>query len=101
MLSGDSLRTQWERSGRAGGKKRIEKVISLRANTAMSFFPVSVKESNGRNNYMINVGTNWSVAQVKEEILRQSDLHLNQFKLVFAGQELKDTMTLEVHLAGQ
>ena len=62
----------------------------------MSFFPVSVKESNGRNNYMINVGTNWSVSQVKQEILRQSGLQLNQFKLVFAGQELKDTMTLEV-----
>lgn len=61
----------------------------------MSFFPVSVKESNGRNNYMINVGTNWSVAEVKQEILRQSGLQLNQFKLVFAGQELKDTMTLE------
>ena len=62
----------------------------------MAYFPVSVKESNGRNNYMINVGTNWNVSQVKQEILRQSGLQLNQFKLVFAGQELKDTMTLEV-----
>ena len=60
------------------------------------FFPVSVKESNGRNNYMINVGTNWNVAQVKQEILLQSELQPYQFKLVFAGQELKDNMTLEV-----
>ena len=61
-----------------------------------SFFPVSVKESNGRNNYMINVGTNWNVAQVKREILHQSGLQAHQFKLVFAGQELRDNMTLEV-----
>ena len=63
----------------------------------MAYFPVSVKESNGRNNYMINVGFNWSVSQVKQAILRQSGLQLHQFKLVFAGQELKDNMTLEVH----
>ena len=61
-----------------------------------SVFPVSVKESNGRNNYMINVGTNWNVAQVKREILLQSGLQAHQFKLVFAGQELRDNMTLEV-----
>ena len=61
-----------------------------------SLFPVSVKESNGRNNYMINVGTNWNVAQVKREILLQSGLQAHQFKLVFAGQELRDNMTLEV-----
>lgn len=61
------------------------------------FFPVSVKESNGRNNYMIDVGTNWNVAQVKQALLAQSGLQANQFKLVFAGQELKDNMTLEVH----
>ena len=63
----------------------------------MAFFPVSIKESNGRNNYMINVGTNWNVAEVKQALLAQSGLQPNQFKLVFAGQELKDTMTLEVH----
>jgi len=62
----------------------------------MAYFPVSVKESNGRNNYMINVGTNWNVAQVKQALLAQSGLQPNQFKLVFAGQELKDNMTLEV-----
>lgn len=50
---------------------------------------------------MIDVGTNWSVGQVKEEILRQSGLQLHQFKLVFAGQELKDGMTLEVHLINE
>lgn len=45
---------------------------------------------------MINVGTNWNVAQVKQAILHQSGLQPYQFKLVFAGQELKDNMTLEV-----
>ena len=62
----------------------------------MAYFPVSVKESNGRNNYMINVGTNWNVSQVKQAILHQSGLQPHQFKLVFAGQELKDNMTLMV-----
>ena len=66
-----------------------------------TFFPVSVKESNGRNNYMINVGTNWDVAQVKQALLHQSGLQPNQFKLVFAGQELKDNMTLEVCLVDE
>ena len=61
-----------------------------------SYFPVSVKESNGRNNYMIQVGTKWSVAHVKRAVLEQSGLQPNQFKLVFAGMELKDNMTLEV-----
>ncbi|XP_065895365.1 E3 ubiquitin-protein ligase parkin-like [Dysidea avara] len=57
-------------------------------------FPVSVKESGGRN-YMINVRSNWNVAQVKEAIVRQSGLKPNQFKLVFAGMELKEQMTLQ------
>ena len=61
-----------------------------------TYFPVSVKESNGRNNYMIQVGTKWSVAHVKQAVLEQSGLQPNQFKLVFAGMELKDHMTLEV-----
>jgi len=58
-------------------------------------FPVSVKEWGGRN-YMINVRSDWSVAQVKEAIVRQSGLQPNQFKLVFAGMELKEQMTLQV-----
>lgn len=48
---------------------------------------------------MINVGTNWNVAQVKQAILTQAGLQPNQFKLVFAGQELKDQMTLEVQFS--
>jgi len=66
-----------------------------------TYFPVSVKESNGRNNYMIQVGTKWSVAHVKRAVLEQSGLQPNQFKLVFAGMELKDHMTLEVSKGGQ
>ena len=62
-------------------------------------FPVSVKESGGRN-YMINVRSNWNVAQVKEAIVRQSGLKPNQFKLVFAGMELKEQMTLQVKSRG-
>ena len=45
---------------------------------------------------MINVRSDWSVAQVKEAIVRQSGLQPNQFKLVFAGMELKEQMTLQV-----
>ena len=58
-------------------------------------FPVSVKESGGKN-YMINVRSDWNVTQVKEAIVRQSRLQLTQFKLVFAGMELKEQMTLQV-----
>ncbi|XP_065895371.1 E3 ubiquitin-protein ligase parkin-like isoform X2 [Dysidea avara] len=57
-------------------------------------FPVSVKESGGKN-YMINVRSDWNVTQVKEAIVRQSRLQLTQFKLVFAGMELKEQMTLQ------
>ncbi|XP_065894748.1 E3 ubiquitin-protein ligase parkin-like [Dysidea avara] len=57
-------------------------------------FPVSVKESGGRN-YVIEVRANWNVAQVKDAIVRQSGLQPNQFKLIFAGMALKDNMTLQ------
>jgi len=59
-------------------------------------FPVSVKESGGRN-YMIDVRANWNVAQVKDAIVRQSGLQPNRFKLIFAGMALKDSMTLQVN----
>jgi len=58
-------------------------------------FQVSVKESGGKN-YMINVSSDWNVAQVKDAIVRQSGLQPSQFKLVFAGMELKENMTLQV-----
>ena len=60
-----------------------------------SFFPVRVKESNGRNNNLLWLTwplLNWNVAQVKQDILLQSGLQAHQFKLVFAGQELRDNM---------
>ena len=66
-----------------------------------TIFPVSVKESGSRNNYTINVGTNWDVAQVKQALLHQSGLQPNQFKLVFAGQELKGNMKLKVRLVNE
>lgn len=58
-------------------------------------FPVSVKDGNAKQNYMINVSVKWNVAQVKQAISTKSGLHPDQFQLVFAGTELKDHMTLK------
>ena len=60
-------------------------------------FPVSVKESGGKS-YMIEVKPNWNVAQVKDAIVKHSGLLPNQFKLIFAGMALKDSMTLQVKM---
>ena len=57
-------------------------------------FPVSVKESNTKSSYMIDVNITWNVARLKREISSRSQLGSNEFQLVFAGIELKDHMTL-------
>ena len=62
---------------------------------AEATFPVSVKESSTKRNYMINVSTKWNVARVKQEITAKSGLQPSQFQLVFAGTKLRDDMTLK------
>ena len=65
------------------------------ANHEQLIFDVVVKDFSGRS-YMIAVYPGLTVAQLKQEIARQSGNPANTFKIVFAGTKLKDEQTLAV-----
>ena len=60
-------------------------------------FDVSIRDPNGRPQ-VINVNSSMTVREVKEVFAQRVHLDVNQFRLVFAGQQLNDASRLEVVL---
>ena len=60
------------------------------------FFSVSVRDVNTKKSFVIEVGLSWKVSEVKQAITARSGWQPNQFRLVFAGTELNDGVTLVV-----
>ena len=58
-------------------------------------FDVNVKDFRG-GSVVVSVLPAWNVSQVKQEIARKMDVAAPEFKLVFAGQTLSDSITLAV-----
>ena len=58
-------------------------------------FDVNVKDFQGHS-VVIKVTPTWDVARVKQEISRHTHVSPRNFKLVFAGQTLAETLTLWV-----
>ena len=58
-------------------------------------FDVNVKSFQG-GSVVVSVHPTWNVGQVKEEIARKMNVSAQEFKLVFAGQTLADSLTLAV-----
>ena len=62
-------------------------------------FDVNVKNFQG-GSVVVSVHPTWNVGQVKEEIARKMKVSAQEFKLVFAGQTLADSLTLAVSALG-
>ena len=60
-------------------------------------FDVNVKDFRG-GSVVVSVLPAWNVGQVKQEIARKMNVTAPEFKLVFAGQTLSDSITLAVRL---
>ena len=58
-------------------------------------FDVNVKDFRG-NSVVIKVLPTWDVARVKQEIAQHTQVSPRDFRLVFAGQSLADSLTLWV-----
>ena len=58
-------------------------------------FDVNVKNFQG-GSVVVSVQPTWNVGQVKEEIAKKMDIPAGDFKLVFAGRSLADSLTLAV-----
>ena len=56
---------------------------------------MNVKDFRG-GSVVVSVQPTWNVGQVKLEIARKMGVAAPEFKLVFAGQTLSDTITLAV-----
>ena len=61
-------------------------------------FDVNVKDFRG-NSVVIKVLPTWDVARVKLEISQHTKVAPHDFRLVFAGQSLADSLTLWVGLS--
>lgn len=68
--------------------------MATRTDTRESF-DVNVKDFQGHS-VVIKVTPTWDVARVKQEISRHTQVAPQNFKLVFAGQTLAETLTLWV-----
>ena len=61
----------------------------------MMSFEVSIKDPRGQS-LLVRVNPGMTVLQVRQEFSRRSQLDIDRFKLVFAGQTLPDGARLEV-----
>lgn len=58
-------------------------------------FEVSIRDPRGQS-LLVRVNPGMTVLQVRQEFSRRSQLNIDHFKLVFAGQTLPDEARLEV-----
>ena len=59
-------------------------------------FDVSIRHSNGSANCIIHVRPDMNVGEVKQLFGERANIDPDQFRLVFAGQQLNETSTLNV-----
>lgn len=58
-------------------------------------FEINIRDPGGRAQ-LITVSPLWTVRHVKEEFSRKTRIPIEQFRLVFAGQQLQEGRKLEV-----
>lgn len=61
-------------------------------------FDVNVKDYQG-NLVVIKVSPTWDIARVKQEILQYTQMAPQDFRLVYAGQTMGDSVTIKVGLS--
>lgn len=65
------------------------------ASSQLQEFEVNIRDPSGRAQ-LVRVHPTWTVRHVKEQFSRQTGIPVEQFRLIFAGQQLLESRRLEV-----
>ena len=58
-------------------------------------FEINIRDPSGRAQ-LVRVNHTWTVRHVKQQFSQQTGIPMEQFRLIFAGQQLQESRTLEV-----